>query len=497
VGGLTATFTLTELTPQPVVLTITGGSPQTTPEGAAFLTPLAVHVADGFGNARPGVVVTYIPPTSGASATLSAGTASTDSLGNASLTASANSTLGTYNVQASVGGVSVNFALTNSPTGTGSPASIAATAGTPQTQYVHDAFPTAFQVLVKDSHGNPLSGASVTFAAPLTGASGTFAGSASVTTNANGFATAPAFTANTVSGSYQVTAAAGTVSTTFNLTNAAGSPVTMNIYAGYNQSATINTAFGTPLAVQLLDTYGNPVGSNWGNTSFIEAAGTSGASATFSGSISVGADNNGVYTAPTLTANGIAGALNVLAYYLNASTNSALYQTFTLTNTTSVPAAVTATSGTPQSTAVGTAFAAALSAKVTDSGNNPLAGFTVTFVPPSSGASATLSSSSAITNSAGVASVTATANSLAGPYSITASVGSFAATFALTNTVSTANKCDVNLDGVVNVLDAQQMINEALGVIAAGNDLNQDGVVNVVDLQIVINAALGLGCAAK
>jgi hypothetical protein len=168
----------------------------------------------------------------------------------------------------------------------------------------------------------------------------------------------------------------------------------------------INTAFGTPLAVQLLDTYGNPVGSNWGNTSFIEAAGTSGASATFSGSISVGADNNGVYTAPTLTANGIAGALNVLAYYFNASTNSALYQTFTLTNTTSVPAAVTATSGTPQSTAVGTAFATALSAKVTDSGNNPLAGFTVTFVPPSSGASATLSSSSAITNSAGVASVT-------------------------------------------------------------------------------------------
>lgn len=41
------------------------------------------------------------------------------------------------------------------------------------------------------------------------------------------------------------------------------------------------------------------------------------------------------------------------------------------------------------------------------------------------------------------------------------------------------------------------MINEALGVIAAGNDLNQDGVVNVVDLQIVINAALGFGCAAK
>ena len=54
--------------------------------------------------------------------------------------------------------------------------------------------------------------------------------------------------------------------------------------------------------------------------------------------------------------------------------------------------------------------------------------------------------------------------------------------------------CDLNGDGVVNVVDVQLIINQALGVIPAVNDLNHDGVVNVADVQKEINAALGLGC---
>jgi hypothetical protein len=54
----------------------------------------------------------------------------------------------------------------------------------------------------------------------------------------------------------------------------------------------------------------------------------------------------------------------------------------------------------------------------------------------------------------------------------------------------------VNLDGVVNVADIQQEINEALGVLMAGNDQNKDGVVNAVDVQIEIGAVIGLGCWA-
>jgi hypothetical protein len=59
------------------------------------------------------------------------------------------------------------------------------------------------------------------------------------------------------------------------------------------------------------------------------------------------------------------------------------------------------------------------------------------------------------------------------------------------------NACDVNFDGSVSVVDAQLVIDQALGRAAAVSDLNGDGVVNVADGQIVIDAALGRGCLAS
>ncbi len=493
-GGLTATFTLTENAPMPVVLTITAGSPQTIAAGFAFTVPLTVKVTDGFGSVRPGVVVTYIPPATGASATLSSGTASTNSSGIASLTATANNTQGTYSVTASVGGVTVDFVLTNGAAPSGTPASIAPTAGTPQSQLVNQAFSTAMQAIVKNAAGVALPGVSVTFTAPLTGASGAFTVSATVTTNGSGIATAPAFTANTVAGTYNVTAKAGSVSTSFLLTNLGGAPASMNIYAGNNQNGSLNTAFSTPLAVQLVDTYGNPAG---GSVTFILSPGTSGASGTFTGAASPIASTgvNGIATAPSHTANGTIGSFNVLAFYFSGGAQ--LYQSFTLTNTTAIPAAISALSGTPQSTSAGTAFATALTAKVTDAGNNPLAGFSVNFTAPSSGAGAALSSPSAITNASGIATVTATANAIGGTYNVTAAIGGHTATFVLQNIAPVNNKCDVNLDGSVTAADAQLMVNEALGLAAAANDLTADGVANTVDVQIVVDAALNLGCSAQ
>src|SRR5439155_829689 len=114
------------------------------------------------------------------------------------------------------------------------PSSITANAGTPQSTTVNTAFGTVLQALVRDASNNPLSGVSVTFAAPGSGASGTFGASATVTTDAEGVATAPTFTANAIPGSYVVTATVGgpsgaptrmaarravTLSTTFSLTN--------------------------------------------------------------------------------------------------------------------------------------------------------------------------------------------------------------------------------------------------------------------------------------
>jgi hypothetical protein len=61
--------------------------------------------------------------------------------------------------------------------------------------------------------------------------------------------------------------------------------------------------------------------------------------------------------------------------------------------------------------------------------------------------------------------------------------------------VTPFSPCDVNQNGSTNVLDVQQMINQALGGMAATNDLDGDQVVNVVDVQLVINAVLKLGCS--
>jgi len=98
--------------------------------------------------------------------------------------------------------------------------------------------------------------------------------------------------------------------------------------------------------------------------------------------------------------------------------------------------------GSPQSANVGTSFASALQAKVTDASGNPVSGVTVTFTAPASGASATFNgsnSATAITTASGVATSPApTANSIAGSYTVTASVpGLTPANFSLTNISST------------------------------------------------------------
>jgi len=501
-GGLSATFDLTQQAIVPLVVTITGGSPQSTAIGSPFGTPLSVHVADGTGAPKSGVVVTLIPPVQGASATLSATTVVANSLGNATVNATANGTLGTYNVTASVGGVTVNFSLTNAPPQGGVPASITAAAGTPQSQSVTAPFVTALKALVKDSTGTPVSGVSVTFTAPATGASGTFPGSnasATALTDGQGFATAPTFTANTTLGTYQVTAKVLTLSTTFHLTNTAGAPAGIAVYSGDNQSATINTNFGTPVAIQVVDAFGNPCGAAGAGLtgSFIVSAGNSGSTATANGSTNVTTDNNGIATAPSLTANGTAGPFAITALFFQYfPTFQSFIVNFSLTNTASAPAALIVFAGSPQSVAVTTAFPVALAAKVTDSGGNPLGGFTVHFTAPASGASAALSSPSAISNASGIATVNAMANAVNGTYNVTASIGTFTAIFSLTNTGILFSKCDVNQDGATDIADAQRIVNQALGVYVAG-DISGDGKVDVVDAQIVMDAVLHLGCSAQ
>jgi parallel beta-helix repeat protein len=101
---------------QGYTLAVSSGSPQITLVSQAFSAPLVVLLTEDFaGVPLPGVTINFTAPTSGASATLSAGSAVTDASGLASVTATANASAGIYAVTASATGVrtSASFSLSN------------------------------------------------------------------------------------------------------------------------------------------------------------------------------------------------------------------------------------------------------------------------------------------------------------------------------------------------------------------------------------------------
>ena len=407
----------------------TGGASQSAAVSAPFVAALEVTVRDAGNNPVSGVTVTFAAPGSGASATLSATTATTNASGIASVTATANATAGgPYNVTATVASLSVvNFALTNTA---GAAATATATAGTPQSAVVSVAFAAPLQVTVKDAGNNPVSGVTVTFAAPSPGASAVLS-STTATTDPAGIASITAMANATAGGPYNVTATVASLSVVnFALTNTAGAAASVTPTAGTPQSMKVNTAFAMPLQVTVKDAGNNPVS---GVTVTFAVPG-SGASATLSATTAT--TNAAGIASVTATANATAGG----PYNVTATVASLPVVNFALTNTAGAAAAVTPTTGTPQSAVVSTAFAA-LQVTVKDAGNNPVSGVTVTFAVPASGASVALSSTTATTNASGVASVTATANATAGgPYNVTATAAGVAtpANFALTNIAGAA-----------------------------------------------------------
>jgi hypothetical protein len=290
--------------------------------------------------------------------------------------------------------------------------------------------------------------------------------------------------ANGTTGAYSLTATAGTLKGTLSLTNTAGpNPAASLNPTGSGQSANVYARFASNLMAMPLDAKGNCLAQ----VPITFSAPASGASATLSATVAT-SDPVSCTAQVTATANGIVGG----PYNVTATAPGGASTTFALTNTTN-SGALTATSGTPQTAIVGKAFGTPLKAVLTDVYQQPIVGQVVNFMVPASGASAALSSSTALTDYTGTATVNATANGTQGNYLVTASYGQITTVFSLTN--ATLSACDVNQDGATNVSDVQMEINEALGKLSPANDLNNDKRVNAVDIQIVINAVLKLGCS--
>jgi hypothetical protein len=190
------------------------------------------------------------------------------------------------------------------------------------------------------------------------------------------------------------------------------------------QSTVIGNTFAKPLAVTVMAN--NPVEPVDGGVISFNAP-LSGASATLSAASTTIVQGDAGVSATALTT---AGTYTVSA---SAGVDSA---SFTLTNKAGAPASVAVSSGSGQSATVSTGFAAPLVAAVTDSFGNPVPGVTVMFAAPASGASATLAGSPAVTESSGLAMVTAAAGTFVGSYTVAASVAGVTtgAAFMLTNT---------------------------------------------------------------
>ena len=458
VGVFSATFSLSNTTAVPATLTATGGTPQTTPTGSPFQSPLQAIVKDSSGAPISGVTVTFTAPSSGATATLSPTAGVTNASGVVSVSAVANSVAGSYAVSAGVGALSATFTLTNS---SGQPASVTATGGASQSTTVGTAFAAALQATVKDSAGNPVSGITVNFATPATGA-GAVLSSATAVTNSSGIASVTA-TANATVGSYNVSAGVGALTATFALSNQSGAASGIVANAGTPQSAAVGTAFATALQAKVTDGSGNPVSG----VTVTFTAPASGASATLSSATAV--SNASGLASVTATANAISGSYVVTATAGSSSTS------FSLTNSAAATGTLTATGGVTQSAVMGTAFSSALRVLVKDGTGLPVSGATVTFTAPASGASAILSSTTALTNAAGFASVTATANSAAGSYTVTASLGDLTAQFWLANLsgpaatiTSTRGTPQSAMPGAAFAQPLQVTVRDALGNPVAG-----------------------------
>ena len=292
-------------------------------------------------------------------------------------------------------------------------------AGTPQTALLGSAFATALQVALSNSDGCPVSSAAagipVTFSAPAAGASGTFSSSGSDTAvvgaDASGAVAAPAFTANSLAGTYTLTASSQYGSVSFSLTNTAtGIPARILAIALQSRSASVTGRYTEPLQARVLDADGNPVAGatvtftlDAGAVSACATSSSQGAGATFAAAgtqASSSSDASGVASSPVLTANSTVGSFTATAALAGreptagsgrenpgaSEGGAAAPVRFSLSNLAGRPAKLTPGVGATQSTDVGTPFRIPLALTVTDAQKNPVAGALVTFSAPAAGA---------------------------------------------------------------------------------------------------------------
>jgi hypothetical protein len=215
-----------------------------------------------------------------------------------------------------------------------------AAGGSPRSAPVNSQYPQPLSITVTNFYQAPLPDAEYTFTVlEQQGAGGTFAGtgSAKVTTNGEGVATAPPLAANGTSGDFYVNVLddkTGIRQALFlhNFVPASGDPI--SAVGGAQQGTPVNKPFTTPLSAKVTDDKNKAVANV---TVYFQVVTENDAAASFQGSSACLTNSDGIATSPVLIANGSAGSYTVTASVagINDSTGRAKTAVFNLTNTSS------------------------------------------------------------------------------------------------------------------------------------------------------------------
>lgn len=315
-----------------------GQSAQEAAVNTQFAQPLQVQVTDANGAAVQGATVSFavVPGATGAGGMFLGGgpaTAVTDADGVAtSPPLLANGVPGKFAAAASTDGVSgvAMFALDNHAAAM----TLSRATATDAKASVDTRFRDRLAARVVDATGQPVEGASVTFAiaASDSGAGATFlAGGTQATalTGVDGRAVSPALVANKTAGVYAATVSApGAQPLAFALTNLAAAPYAIAAGAASGTATAAGTRFAVPLAVTVTDRNGNPVRA----AVVVFAAPAEGATGRFairkprrhaSRIARVATNANGIAVAPPFIAGGAAGGFAVTATVRGTSRRTA------------------------------------------------------------------------------------------------------------------------------------------------------------------------------
>jgi hypothetical protein len=183
-------------------------------------------------------------------------------------------------------------------------------------------------------------------------------------------------------------------------------------------------------------------------------------------------------TAPNLTSYNRSGMVGNVTYYFrvqaNGSAGPSSYSNEAFATTLGNPPTISGLQ--PASGAVGT--------QVTVMGSGFAGATAVRFNSTNAGVYSVQSSTQIL--------ATVPAGATTGSVSVTTPSGTAASSTQFTVN-SSSSRCDLNGDGMLNVLDLQLLINSVLGIPGSpAGDLNRDGSTNVLDLQLLINVVLGL-----